>query len=276
MDVPCFSSLSLYPNFPFSFFFLLGFVPSSHLMGVVPFIFSVFFFSFGLPYLFVTIPSFVLSHSSVSSIECFAVSFLGLGFLPSSLCLSSLRHFGCRSSFLGSGLFLWAFLHLSCASSPSCWFQPWAFPSLPSYSPHSSSLFLSTWYFLYFLGGFSSGFSSVSSSSGSLLLSFLPFCRAADTPSSVSHPLSFHVLSFHALWYCFAYVSFLPAPALRISLLLNLAVSFRSRSLFACPRSPVRSFSRTSFLFVPSGSLVPLSGVSFCVLLWLRVLSSRC
>ena len=123
--------------------------------------------------------------------------------LPSFLCLSMLGPFGFRSSYLGSGVFLWALLHLPCASSPYCLFWPWAFPSLPHYwflSPRSfSSLCLSAWCFMYFLGGFSSGFSFVSSSGGSLL-SFLPSCRAAATSSLVSLPLSFRVHSFHGLW----------------------------------------------------------------------------
>ena len=66
-----------------SFLFLPGFIPPSLLVGVVPSIFSAFFFSFGLPGLFVAFTSPVLCHSSVYSMGCFAVSFLSSGFLPS-------------------------------------------------------------------------------------------------------------------------------------------------------------------------------------------------
>ena len=52
-------------NFLSSVLFLPGFVPSSLLVGVVPSIFSAFFFSFCLPYLFVAFTSSVLFCSSV-------------------------------------------------------------------------------------------------------------------------------------------------------------------------------------------------------------------
>ena len=212
---PVFPPCLFIRNFLSSFLFLPGFHPLSWWVSFPSYFQR--FFSFGLPYLFAAFTSPVLFRSSVG---CFAVSFLGLGFLPSgylfprpyvflpwfgvspfrvslpsSLCLSALGPFGCRASFLGSGLFLWA-LHLSCASSPYCLFRPWAFPSLPRswfLSSHSSSsIFLSAWCFLYFLGCFSSGFSSVSSSGGSLL----SFCRSVLLGFT---PLSFRVRSFRDL-----------------------------------------------------------------------------
>ena len=65
----------------------------------------------------------------------------------------------------------------------------------------------------------------------------------------------------------------MPVSALRDSLLCNLAISFRSRSLFACPRFLVRSLSQTSFLLLLSLQVIefPSPGFSIWVLLWLRV-----
>ena len=165
--------------FSLPFLFLPGLGLPSLLVGVIPFIFSPFFFSFGLPNLFVAFsiscpfPSCRFLHG----VLCGFLPWLGISSfrvsLPSSLCLFSFGPFGFRPSYIGSGLFLWAFLPLPCAYYPYCLFRPWAFPSLPRYwfiSPRSpSSLFLSAWCFLCFLGGFSSGFSSVSSSGVSLL-----------------------------------------------------------------------------------------------------------
>ena len=79
---------------------------------------------------------------------------------------------------------------------------------------------------------------------------FSCFCHSVVLPlrlTRFSLPLSFRVRSFRGLWRSSSCVSFLTVPALRISLLLTLAVSFHSLSHFACPRSPVRSFSRASF-----------------------------
>ena len=56
----------------------------------------------------------------------------------------------------------------------------------------------------------------------------------------------------------FRCVSFVPIPALRDSLSRTLAISFRSRFLFAGPRSPVRPLSPPSFLSFPSGYSVSL------------------
>ena len=66
----------------------------------------------------------------------------------------------------------------------------------------------------------------------------------------------------------------MPISALRDSLSLPLALSFSSHSLFACPRSPVHSLSRTSFLFFPFGffsfliqsfPLCPVVAPRFCI-----------
>ena len=68
----------------------------------------------------------------------------------------------------------------------------------------------------------------------------------------------------------------MPVRALQDSLSGNLAISFCPRSLFAGPRSPVRSLSRTSFLFfsllgfqffsfIQGFSLVSVMATCFCI-----------
>ena len=239
-----------------SFRFLPGFVPPSQLVGVVPFIFSAFFFSFGLPDLFVVFASPVLCHSSISSMGCFAVSFSWLGVfpfrvsLPSSFCVSTLGPLGVLF-FLS---WFWPFPWGS-SLSPLCVLTVLLVSTLGlsfAYSflvPLSSFLFLSLSLCLVFLViscGFFLRF---------LLCLFSRFCHSVVLPLRLTwfHSLSPFAFVPSVVYGVLPVVSFLTVPALCISLSLTLAVSFHSRSLFACPCSPVRSFSRASYLFFPFG-----------------------
>ena len=141
--------------------------------------------------MFVALLSPVFSHSSVSSVGCFAVSFLGWGLsLPSISSLVLMSPCLVLSGFalptlvpaFSFGLFFISLVHprrIACFGLG---------PFLRLLVP-GSSLFLSAWCFLSFLGGFSSGFSSVSSLGGSLL----SFWRSVVLPlrltrlHSVSH-----------------------------------------------------------------------------------------
>ena len=198
--------------------------------------------------------------------------------LTSFLCLSMLGPFRFRSYYLGFGLFLWALLHLPCASSSYCLFRPWAFPSLPHYwflSPRSSSLFLSAWCFLSFLGGSPQvshpSLRVVLFSSHFAILSCYHYVLLSFTPSLLSRSfLPWLVVIFRSCFFsaCSCASNFLIAYfSCFFPLSLSLCVSSFSCLLF---------FQRPLSFSFPSGYPISLSGVSFQILLWLRVLSSSC
>ena len=138
-----------------SFLFLPGFVPSSLLVGVVPFICSAF--SFRLAFLTCMLPLLLLSFAFLPFPPWGALSFPSLvrGFsLPgiSSFVLLSLHTWSLRVSFF---LSWFRPFPLVCSSSPlcvlsSCLFRPWAFSFAYWFlsSRSSSYLFLFAWCFL--------------------------------------------------------------------------------------------------------------------------------
>ena len=251
-------------NFLSSFPFLPGFVLSSLLVGVVPFLFSAFFFSFDLPYLFVAFTFPVLSCSSASSIGYFVVSFLGLGFLPSGYLFprpsvsQRLVSSGVVLPFLVLDFFLWAPSSLLCGLTVLLVSALGLSFSSSFLVPLSLFIFYLSFrlVFLVLSWGFSPCFGWVSSPL------VLPFCCAAATSSS-AHSLS--PFGFVPSMLC-GNVSpvFLPTSELWFYFSLTLAVSFRSCSLFVCPHSPVRSFSQSSFLFLSLRDLsFPCPGFPF-------------
>ena len=143
--------------------------------------------------------------------------------------------------------------------------------------PLSLFLFLSLSLCLVFLIILYWGFPQVSPPSllrVGLFYRFSPFCRAAVSSSPVSLPLSFRVRSFCGcgvlpvvfLFCLFWRFGFLVAY---FSCFFPLSFSLRVSS-FSCPL-----FLEPLYFSFPSGSSISLSRVSFCVLLWLRVLSSH-
>ena len=146
--------------------------------------------------------------------------------LPSSFCLPTLDPFGFHASCLDSGLFLWSLLCLSCASSRLACFALGPFLSL--LVPGSWFLFLYLSLRLVFLVpscGFFLGFLVRLSFRWLSLLSFLPFCCATLTSSSVSL-LYFCVCSFRCLWCSSVCDSFLTVPAHQIFLSLSFSCFF--------------------------------------------------
>ena len=117
-----------------SFLFLPGFVPSSLLVGDVPFLFSVFFILVR-PSCIVCclLPLLSFAVLPYSSMRFFVVCFLDSGLSlpgPSSLVLLSLHTWSLRVSFFLScfrPFLLVSSSSLLCVLS-SCLFRPWAFP----------------------------------------------------------------------------------------------------------------------------------------------------
>ena len=220
-DVPCFSSLALYPESS-PFFPLFAWIRSALSIGGCRslHLFCVFLFVrpswlFCCLCLSCPLPFFHFLHGVLCSFL-----FLVRGFsLPgiSSLILLCLHTWSLRVSFFLS--WFWPF-PLGSSLSPLCVLTVLLVSTLGLSFAYSFLVPLSSFLFL----------------SLSLCLVFLVI--------SCGFFLRFLLCLF------FGWVSSL---VFAISLLLTLAVSFHSRSLFACPCSPVRSFSRASYLFFPFG-----------------------
>ena len=113
--ISTFFFLALHPgSSPFRFF--TGFLLSSLLVGVVPFLISVFLTVRPSCLVWGFSPLLSFAILPFSSMRCFFVSFHSSSFLPSG-CLFPLDPFGFRAFSFVSGLFCWALLLLSSLSS---------------------------------------------------------------------------------------------------------------------------------------------------------------